>query len=72
LVAGRYTLTQIRKGTWSWPRISAWQSYLAWWVLAPLLFFTFSSNILWTYVLSGMPAFALLLASHQQQDEPGL
>ncbi len=72
LVAGRYALTQIRNGTWSWPQISAWQAYLAWWVLAPLLFFTFSVNILWTYVLSGMPAFALLLASHPQQDEPGL
>jgi 4-amino-4-deoxy-L-arabinose transferase-like glycosyltransferase len=45
--------------------VSKWQSYLAWWMLTPLLFFTFSGNILWTYVLSGMPAMALLITSRQ-------
>jgi 4-amino-4-deoxy-L-arabinose transferase-like glycosyltransferase len=64
-VAGRYTLRQFRKGAWSWPMVSKWQSYLAWWMLTPLLFFTFSGNILWTYVLSGMPAMALLITSRQ-------
>jgi 4-amino-4-deoxy-L-arabinose transferase-like glycosyltransferase len=39
-----------------------WQSYLLLWVIAPMLFFTLSGNILATYVLPGLPAFALLLA----------
>lgn len=30
------------------------------WALAPCLFFTFAGNILWTYVLPGLPALALL------------
>lgn len=37
--------------------------YLLAWALAPLLMFTMSRNILWTYVLPGLPAAALALAS---------
>jgi len=37
-------------------------SYLLLWMLAPLVFFTLAGNVLWTYVLPGMPAFALLCA----------
>ncbi|MCF6239704.1 MAG: glycosyltransferase family 39 protein, partial [Candidatus Marinimicrobia bacterium] len=37
-------------------------SYLLLWTLAPMLFFTAAGNILWTYVLPGMPAFAMLMA----------
>ncbi len=37
-------------------------SYLLAWALTPLLFFTFSRNILYTYVLPGTPAFALVTA----------
>lgn len=33
------------------------------WVLAPLLFFTFSRNIIWTYTLTALPAFAVLAAT---------
>jgi 4-amino-4-deoxy-L-arabinose transferase-like glycosyltransferase len=40
-----------------------WQSYLLLWTIAPMLFFTLSGNILATYVLPGIPAFALLLAT---------
>ncbi|MFY4009336.1 ArnT family glycosyltransferase [Achromobacter denitrificans] len=36
--------------------------YLALWAVAAPVFFTFSGNILWTYVLPSLPAFALLLA----------
>lgn len=32
------------------------------WVLAPLLFFTFSRNIIWTYTLTALPAFSILVA----------
>ncbi len=38
-----------------------WCAYLLAWALAPMLFFTVSGNVLPTYVLPGMPAFALLL-----------
>jgi len=33
------------------------------WVLAPLLFFTLSRNIIWTYTLTALPTFALLTAN---------
>ena len=39
-----------------------WQLYCLLWMLAPLLFFSFSANIIWTYVLPGLPGLALLLA----------
>jgi len=39
-----------------------WRLYLFLWAISPLVFFTFASNILWTYVLPGLPAFALLTA----------
>ena len=38
-----------------------WCSYLLLWAIAPMLFFTVSGNVLPTYVLPGLPAFALLL-----------
>jgi 4-amino-4-deoxy-L-arabinose transferase-like glycosyltransferase len=37
--------------------------------LTPCLFFTMSGNILWTYVLPGLPALALLLAMYLQRTE---
>lgn len=33
------------------------------WILAPLIFFTFSRNIIWTYTLTAIPAFSILMAS---------
>jgi 4-amino-4-deoxy-L-arabinose transferase-like glycosyltransferase len=38
-----------------------WRVYLLLWTVAPMLFFTLSGNILATYVLPGLPAFALLV-----------
>jgi 4-amino-4-deoxy-L-arabinose transferase-like glycosyltransferase len=38
-----------------------WRSYLMLWALTPMVFFTLAGSILWTYVLPGIPAFALLL-----------
>jgi len=35
-------------------------AYLWAWALAPCVFFTFAGNILWTYVLPGLPALAIL------------
>ena len=42
--------------------------YLVLWSLAPCLFFTMSGNILWTYVLPGLPAMALLAARWLSSD----
>jgi len=39
-----------------------WYGYLVVWLLTPMLFFTVAGNILWTYVLTGLPAVALLVA----------
>jgi hypothetical protein len=39
-----------------------WYAYLAVWTVSPMLFFTLAGNILWAYVLPGLPAFALLAA----------
>jgi len=40
-----------------------WVLYLIFWAITPMLFFTFSGNILATYVLPGIPAAALLVAT---------
>jgi 4-amino-4-deoxy-L-arabinose transferase-like glycosyltransferase len=39
-----------------------WRLYLLLWAIAPMAFFTVSGNVLATYVLPGLPAFALLVA----------
>lgn len=41
---------------------SCWRYYLLLWCIAPMLFFSLSSNILSTYVLPGIPAMAILCA----------
>ncbi len=41
-----------------------WALYLLCWALTPCVFFTLAGNILWAYVLPGMPALALWLASY--------
>jgi 4-amino-4-deoxy-L-arabinose transferase-like glycosyltransferase len=66
-IVARYGFRAYSSGSWHFPRTSHWQRYLLCWMLAPLVFFTFSHNILWTYVITGMPAFALLLASQQEE-----
>lgn len=38
-----------------------WKFYLLLWTISPLLFFTFSHNLIWTYCLPGLPAFSLLM-----------
>ncbi len=37
-----------------------WTSLVVFWFLTPMMFFTFSRNILMTYILPALPAFALL------------
>ncbi len=44
-----------------------WTLYLLLWTVSPMLFFTFSGNILATYVLPGLPAAALLAAGLWQR-----
>ncbi|VAV83103.1 Polymyxin resistance protein ArnT, undecaprenyl phosphate-alpha-L-Ara4N transferase; Melittin resistance protein PqaB [hydrothermal vent metagenome] len=41
---------------------NGWVSYLVCWFLTPMIFFTFAGNILMSYILPGLPAFALLTA----------
>ncbi len=38
-----------------------WQLYCLLWMLAPVLFFSLSANLIWTYVLPGLPGLALLI-----------
>lgn len=45
------------------PRPSGEMAYLLAWGLTPCLFFSFAGNILWTYVLPGLPALALWAGS---------
>lgn len=47
----------------------AWRIYLFLWVLTPCVFFTFSGNVLATYVLPGVPALAMLTAAWLASDE---
>jgi len=39
----------------------SWHSYLLLWAIAPMVFFSLSGNILYTYVLPGLPAFAIMV-----------
>lgn len=50
---------------------NGWIIYLLSWSLAPAVFFTFSSNVLPTYVLPGLPAFALITAEIWHARESG-
>ena len=49
-----------------------WCAYLALWAIAPMLFFTIAGNILPTYVLPGLPAFALLLSEIMLADQTSI
>ncbi len=44
-----------------------WAIYLLFWTLTPLVFFTFSKNIILTYSLTGLPAFAILFVEAWQR-----
>ncbi len=48
-----------------------WRLYCLLWMLSPLIFFTFSANIIWTYVLPALPGCALLLAEWRRDDRIG-
>lgn len=41
---------------------SSWHRYLLFWAITPMVFFSLSGNILYTYVLPGLPAFAILVS----------
>ena len=51
-------------------RPDGWGGYLMLWSVAPMGFFTMAGNILWTYVLPGLPAFALLVAELMLPGQP--
>ena len=50
------------------PEQPTWWRYLLLWGLAPCVFFTGAGNIIWTYVLPGLPALAMLAASWLKRD----
>ncbi len=41
-----------------------WRLFLLLWMLTPMLFFSLTGNILWTYILPGIPAMALLTGDY--------
>lgn len=47
-----------------------WRWYLLCWALAPCIFFSLAGNILWTYVLPGLPAMAALAAAELDRFHP--
>lgn len=51
-------------------RRDGWGVYLVLWSVAPMVFFSLAGNILWTYVLPGLPAFALLVAELMLPGQP--
>ena len=61
LYAARNKLSRASLKTF-WRQKKEWNTYLLLWALAPMLFFSLAGNILWTYVLTGLPAFAILMA----------
>lgn len=40
---------------------AAWRNYLLLWAFIPAVFFTMAGNIIWPYVMPGLPALALLV-----------
>lgn len=49
---------------------NGWRQYCLLWMISPLLFFTLSANVIWTYVLPGLPGCALLIAEWRQEGKP--
>ncbi len=62
LIGAFFTLLWKKKSATIWILREDWTLYLILWAISPMLFFTFSGNILATYVLPGLPAAALLAA----------
>lgn len=60
LIAIYAAFETLRRSTLS--AATPFQIYLLLWAAAPLIFFTFAANILPSYVLPGLPAFALLMS----------
>jgi len=48
---------------------NSWLIYLALWAITPMIVFTLARNILWTYILPGLPAFALLVTEFMLADQ---
>ncbi|MDD4914562.1 MAG: phospholipid carrier-dependent glycosyltransferase [Methylococcales bacterium] len=67
VILKRFSVAAIRKQAGTLVRSDDdWRLYCLLWMLAPLLFFTFSANVIWTYVLPGLPGLALLVADQLQ------
>lgn len=62
LIAALLTLLWRKKSAAISNLCESWSLYLILWTITPMVFFTFSGNILATYVLPGLPAAAILVA----------
>jgi len=45
-----------------WREKKEWNAFLLLWTLTPMMFFSLAGNILWTYVLTAAPAFAVFMS----------
>lgn len=59
-----WTRRRTKEPAAAWGDGGSLRAYLVLWMLTPAVFFTFAGNILFTYVLPGMPAFAMLMARY--------
>ncbi|CEG58501.1 ArnT family glycosyltransferase [Legionella fallonii] len=62
LVVGKWLISHAKNLPVLFRDEDGWLSYLVLCALTPLVFFTFSSNIIYPYVFPSLPAFALLFA----------
>lgn len=64
-------LSKAGRGTLVAAAMNTQTAYLLSWAVFPMVFFTVAGNILWTYVLPAMPAFAVLLAASMAGEAAG-
>lgn len=62
---------RFRQGAESEYSTNGYIGFLWCWMIAPLILFTFAGNILSSYVMPGLPAFALLLAAYHTENPLG-
>jgi 4-amino-4-deoxy-L-arabinose transferase-like glycosyltransferase len=61
-------LARATRSRWRAFAADRWRVYFALWAITPMAFFTPAGNILITYVLPGLPAFALLMGEAWRPD----
>lgn len=72
IIAGRWFVKHGKMLPTLCKKEDGWLNYLILWMIVPLLFFTFASNIIYPYVFPALPAFALLFAEIWYRSNPRL